>query len=69
VLVEAASRCDAVVVVAPPLPESDDAKAMAVGGLAVLAIASRTVRSELLRHLAWELESAHVRILGTVLVK
>ena len=68
-LTEVADRFDAVIVIAPPLVVSDDAKAMAIGGSLVLAVAARTMRAAALGALARELRSAQVAVLGTVLVR
>lgn len=68
-LTEVAGRFDAVIVVAPPLIESEDAKAMAIGGSLVLAVAARTMRAAVLGGLMTELRSAQVPVLGTVLIR
>jgi capsular polysaccharide biosynthesis protein len=68
-LTEVADRFDAVIVVARPLVESDDAKAMAIGGSVVLAVAARTMRAATLGGLVRELQSAQVKLLGSVLVR
>lgn len=68
-LAEVADRFDAVIVVAPALVESEDAKAMALGGSLVLAVAARTMRAAALSGLVKELQSAQVKVVGTVLVR
>lgn len=68
-LAEVGDRFDAVIVVAPPPAESEDAKAMAAGGSLVLAVAARTVRGAALRAVIGEVEAAQVPVLGTVLIE
>ena len=68
-LAEVAGRFEAVIVVAPPLVESEDAKAMAIGGSLVLVVAARTIRAAVLGGLMTELRSAQVPVLGTVLIR
>jgi len=69
VLDQVAVHFDVVIVVAPPLLESDDAKAMAIGGSVLLAVAAGTMRSAALDSLVRQLRSAQVTVLGTVLVR
>jgi polysaccharide biosynthesis transport protein len=68
-LAEVDDRFDAVIVVAAPASDSEDTKAMAVGGSLVLAVAGRTMRGGALRGVMNELESAQVPVLGTVLIE
>jgi len=69
VLDQVAVHFDVVIVVAPPLLESDDAKAMAIGGSVLLAVAARTMRPAALGSLVRQLRAAQVAVLGTVLVR
>jgi len=69
VLDQVAVHFDVVIVVAPPLLESDDAKAMATGGSVLLAVTARTMRPAALGSLVRELRSAQVAVLGAVLVR
>lgn len=68
-LSEVEDRFDAVVVAAPPLSDSEDARALASGGFLVLVVARRIMRSAQLRSLVAELESDQVPVSGTVLIR
>lgn len=65
---ELADRFDALVVAAPSLSASDDAKIMALDGWLLVAVRARTVRHEFLRGLMRELDAARVHVVGAVLV-
>jgi len=68
VMDSAATEFDNVVVIGPPLDESDDARAMSVDGSIVLALVEGSVSSTALRLHADRIRAAGARLLGVVLV-
>jgi len=68
VMESAASEFDNVVVIGPPLDESDDARAMSVDSSIVLALVEGSVSSTALRLHADRIRAAGARLLGVVLV-
>ena len=59
---------DLVLVLAPALSESDDARVMAAGNALLLTVPARRVRARLVRELAAELRRMRLRMIGTVLI-
>jgi capsular polysaccharide biosynthesis protein len=59
---------DAVLVLAPPPPVSDDARVMAIGGSLLLAVTAGSVREARVRELIAELQATRTRLLGAVLI-
>jgi Mrp family chromosome partitioning ATPase len=59
---------DLVLVLAPALSESDDARVMAAGNALLLAVPAKRVRARIVRGLAAELRRMRLRVIGTVLI-
>ena len=59
---------DLVLVLAPALSESDDARVMAAGNALLLTVPTRCVRARVVRDLAAELRRMRLRVIGTVLI-
>ncbi|MGH8860800.1 MAG: Wzz/FepE/Etk N-terminal domain-containing protein [Jatrophihabitantaceae bacterium] len=59
---------DLVLVHAPPLRESDDARVMAVGNALLLTVAPGRVRAAAMRDIAAELQRLRLRLVGSVLL-
>ncbi len=61
-------KYDLIVVHAPPVTESDDARIMAIGGGMLLTIPSGKVKRAVLERAVADLRAVRVRVLGTVLL-
>jgi succinoglycan biosynthesis transport protein ExoP len=68
VMESAAAEFDHVVVIGPPLDESDDARAMSVDSSIVLALVEGSVSAAALRQHADRIRASGARLLGVVLV-
>ncbi|WP_139977282.1 Wzz/FepE/Etk N-terminal domain-containing protein [Nocardioides litoris] len=68
VLQQARDRADVVVVLAPPMDDSDDARVMAAGGALLMAVPEGTVSVAALRVHSERVRSVGARLLGLVLV-